>query len=109
MNRDDILKMSRQENEGRYDEREMLALGKASKVGMAVGALLCVALVLLSEFVFDCPEVGLVGWMVYFSMEGSSKIVQYKELKKRGELVWGIIEIVFALAFFAALVIKRVV
>lgn len=109
MNKEEILKMSREENEGRHDEREMIAFGTASRVGMLVGALVCVLLVLASEFLFHIPEIGLVGWLVYFAMQGSSNIVLYKDLKIRRNLVWGITELAFAVAFAVVLVVKSVV
>lgn len=109
MNKEEILKMSREENEGRHDEREMIAFGTASRVGMLVGALVCVLLVLASEFLFHIPEIGWVGWLVYFAMQGSSNIVLYKDLKIRRNLVWGIIELAFAIAFVVVLVVKSVV
>ena len=109
MNKEEILKMSREENEGRHDEREMIAFGTASRVGMLVGALVCVLLVLASEFLFHIPEIGWVGWLVYFAMQGSSNIVLYKDSKIRKNLVWGIIELAFAIAFVVVLVVKSVV
>lgn len=109
MNKDEVLKMSREENEGRHDEREIIAFGTASRVGMLVGALVCVLLVFASELLFHIPEIGQVGWLVYFAMQGSSNIVLYKDLKKRRNLIWGIIEIAFAVAFAVVLVIRSVV
>lgn len=109
MNKDEILKMSREENKGRQDEREVMAHGTASKVGMSVGAIVCVLLVWASEFLFNIPEVGLAGWFVYFSMGGSNNIVLYKNLKKRQDLIWGIVEIICAVSFAATLVIKSMV
>ena len=95
MNKDEILKMSREENEGKHDEREMMAYGTASRVGMLVGAIICAVLVFASELLFHIPEIGLVGWLVYFAMQGSGNIVLFKKLKSRRNLIWGIIEIVF--------------
>lgn len=108
MDKEDILRMSQRENKGRLDERELAAFGQASRVGMLVGAFLCVALILVSEFVLNRPELSLVGWMVYFAMQGSSHIVLFRYLKTRSKLVYGIIEIGFAIAFAAALVLKTV-
>lgn len=71
MNKDEVLKMSREENEGRHDEREIIAFGTASRAGMLVGALVCVLLVFASELLFHIPEIGLVGWLVYFAMQTS--------------------------------------
>ncbi len=100
--------MSQNENRGRLDEREVAVFGKASRVGMLVGALVCVALVLVSEFVLKKPELALAGWMVYFAMQGSSNVVLYKHLKSRSKLIYGIVEIVFALAFAVCIVLKAV-
>ena len=109
MNRDEILRRSRTENEGRHDEREMIAFGTASRVGMLVGALICIALVMTGEFLFHIPEIGYVGWLVYFGMQGSSNIVLYHNLQKRMYLLWGVIEIAIALAFAAVLIVRSVV
>lgn len=109
MNKEEVLKMSREENAGRHDEREMIAFGTASRVGMFVGALVCVLLVLASKFLFRNPEIGLVGWLVYFTMQGSSNMVLYKDLKIRRNLIWGIIELACAVAFVVVLVVKSVV
>ena len=109
MNKEDILKMSQRENKGKLDERELAAFCKASRVGMLVGALLCIVLILVSEFVLNKPELSLVGWMVYFAMQGSSNMVLFRYLKTRSKLVYGIIGIVFAVAFAVALVFKTVV
>uniref|UniRef100_UPI004056D1D2 DUF6442 family protein n=1 Tax=Agathobacter sp. TaxID=2021311 RepID=UPI004056D1D2 len=109
MNKDEILKMSREENEGRHDERERIAYGTASRVGMYVGAIICVVMVFAGEFFFHIPEIGLVGWLVYSAMQGSGNLVLYKELNNRKNLIWGIIEIIFAATFALALVVKSVV
>ena len=104
MNREEILKKSQEENKGKLDERELAAYGKSSRVGMLVGASLCVVLVLVSEFIFDMPELALVGWMLYFAMQGSSNIVLFKHLKTRTKLIYGIVEIAFAVLFVIAIV-----
>ena len=109
MNKDEVLKMSREENEGRHDEREIIVFGAASRVGMLVGAFVCVLLVFASELIFHIPEIGLVGWLVYFAMQGSSNIVLHRDLKCRRNLIWGIIEIAFAVAFAVSLIVKSVV
>jgi len=108
MNKEEILKMSRQENKGKLDERELAAFGRASRVGMLVGGLLCVALILVSEFILDQPELSLVGWMVYFAMQGSSNMVLFQYLKNRSKLVYGVIELILAVAFAIAVVLKAV-
>ena len=103
MRKDKILEMSRKENVGKLDEREMAAFGTASKVGMLVGGVLCVALVLVSEFLFKKPEIGLVAWLVYFSMYGSHHITLYTKLRGSNYLIFGIISIIMAIAFAVSL------
>lgn len=109
MDKDEILKRSRQENEGKHDEREMAAYGTAAKVGMLVGAFVCIALILASEFIFHIPEIALVGWLVYFAMQGTSNVVLFTKLKARKHLIWGIVEILLSAAFAVTIVLKNVV
>lgn len=109
MDKDEILKRSRQENEGKHDEREMAAYGTAAKVGMLVGAFVCIALILASEFIFHIPEIALVGWLVYFAMQGTSNVVLFTKLKTRKHLIWGIVEILLSAAFAVTIVLKNVV
>ncbi len=99
MDKDQILKMSQQEGRGKYDERELAAFGKASKLGMLVGGLLCVALVLVSEFWLHYPKLALAGWMIYCAMHGTSELVLYSVLKGRFKLVFGLLNLLFAVAF----------
>lgn len=108
MNKDEVLELSREENRGRHDERELAIFGTASRVGVLVGALVCLAMVFVGELLLHIPEIGLVGWLVCFSMQGSSNIVLFSKLKKRRALAWGIVEIAIALGFGAMLVFKGV-
>lgn len=103
MKKDEILEMSRKENAGKHDEREMAAIGTASRVGMLVGGILCAVLVFLSEFLFKVPEIGLVAWLVYFAMQGSHNITMYTKLKVHIYLVYGIVDLAFAIAFAVTL------
>lgn len=103
MEKQDILALSRKENQGKYDERELAAFGTASKVGMLIGGILCVILVLLSKFLFHLPAIGLVAWLVYFAMHGSHYISLYAQLGARHRLVLGIVYLIFAAVFAVAL------
>ena len=109
MEKEEVLKLSREENAGRHDERERIVYGAASRMGMLVGAVICAVLVLASEVLFHIPEIGLVGWLVYCAMQGSGNLVLYKKLADRRNLIWGIVEIVLAAGFAVALVIRCVV
>ena len=108
MEKDYILKMSREENAGRRDEREMAIAAAASKVGMLVGGFVCIVLVFLGTLVLNAPEISFAGWMVYFSMYASCNFVLFRKLGNRQNLIWGIIAAVVAAGFCAALVLKSV-
>jgi len=108
MNKEDILSKSRLENKGRLDERELIAYGKASRVGMLVGGLVCAVLIFAGEFLLHMPEVGFVGWLVYFAMLGADNITLWRELKDRRKLIYGAAELLFAVLFAAVLVGKAV-
>ena len=104
MNKEDILKMSREENNGKYDERELDIMKSASKVGMSVGAFLSVVLVLIGYFVLHSVAVAMAGWTVFLAMVGSSNIVTYIYLRKKSKLIYGVGNIVFSvLAFLIAI------
>ena len=51
MNKDEILEKSRLEGKGKPDELEVAAFGKASRVGMLVGGIICIILVLVSRWI----------------------------------------------------------
>lgn len=97
MNREDILRMSRSENAGARDERERAALGNASRFGMVVGGLLCALIILADEPFFHDPALGMVAWVVFFAMQGSSNAALYRSLRERKYLICAIFELAFAL------------
>ena len=103
MDRDDILRLSREENRGGPDEREASAALAASRVAGRVGMLACVLLAFAGALLLRMPEVGLAGWTVCFAMQGSGNIALHAELGSRKALAWGIVEIAVAAAFAAAL------
>ena len=107
MNKEDILELSRKENEGKQDERENAAYGEAGRNGMAVGGLICAVLVFLSELILNIPEVGLAAWLVYFAMYGTQRVTLYARLKERKHLVAGIVTLVAAVLFAVALFIVK--
>jgi hypothetical protein len=44
--------------------------------------------------------------MVYFAMQGISNIVLFQHLKNRSKLIYGIVEIVFAVLFAISIAFK---
>lgn len=106
MEKEEILKMSRKENAGRPDEYEAAAYGRSSRAGLCAGAVACIILAFSGELIFHMPEIGIVGWLVYCVMLGGSSISLYCDLKRRRDLIYGIIEFGAAFAFAAALIIR---
>ena len=97
MEREDILAMSREENDGRLDEREQMMLGKIAKVKSLVGGVVCVLLVLVCEFLLHKPEISLCAWLVYFSMQLTNDWMMYALKKERMHLIFGIINTVIVI------------
>ena len=103
MNKEDVLKLSREENSIGYDEREVQVIDKASRIGLAIGGVLCIVLVILSEFVFHDGKIAFAGWMMYLAMFGTQHLVLYSKLKKKSDLLFGVIDIIAAIANFILL------
>ena len=83
MNKKEILEISRKENEGQLDERELQINANASKFGMAGGCILSIIIVILSR-IFDTPVLGLAAWAVYFSMYGTRHLYNFIFTKDKG-------------------------
>ena len=92
MNKEDVLALSRKENEGKCDERENAILNQSSKLSSAIGGLVCVLLAFIVDIVFDKPEISLCAWLVYFAMSCTKHWTLYAGMKKRSDLIYGIID-----------------
>lgn len=104
MKKEDILAKSREENEGKTDERELKILSDASKVGMCIGLIVSYIMVMISK-IFDVPVLGLSAWSVCFSMGAGREIYQFIKMKNKGDLVKAIIETAVALACFVGMMV----
>ena len=96
MNKKEILEKSRQENKG-TDLFERDAMNSASHKAIAVGGLVCMFLSFMDIFLSGSFNYTL--WGVYLSMTGTTLLVKYFHLKKIHELIFGIIELLLAIAF----------
>lgn len=106
MDKDQILQMSRQENEGQPDEREQSIEEHADQLGKTVGVIICLLLVFLAEYVLHNRDIGRAAWIVFFSMTGSSDLYRYLKTKKR--LFWAILELFCAVTYTVFLVLLAV-
>ena len=103
MNKEEILERSRKENKN-LDEMEKNALAKGGQRAYAVGGLVCAAIILL-EAIF-AKQVSLIPWAVYLSMTGTALLVKYFQLRKKHELVFGLVQLAMAAVFFVMYVIQ---
>ena len=108
MDKEKILEMSRAENKNQ-DERERAAMARAGQVASAVGGIVCGLFLVLNAF-FRRPgdATTLVAWTVYLSITGTSLLVKYRQLRKKHELIFGLIQLAMALMFFVFYVLTLV-
>jgi hypothetical protein len=108
MDKDQILQMSRNENEGQPDEWEQSIEKQAAQVGKAAGLVTCILLVFLAEYVLHNRNVGRAAWIVFFAMEGTSYLCKYLKTKKRSHLFGAVLELFCAVANVGILIILAV-
>ena len=47
-------------------------------------------------------------WAVYLTMSGVGQIVRYRATKKRGDLIFGVVQLIVAAAFFTLHILQSV-
>ena len=105
MNRDEILEKSRKENKNQ-DEMERDALAKAGQRACTVGGIVCMVVILV-EAIFT-GSVNFSTWAVYLSMTGTMLMVKYLRLKKKHELIFGLLQLALAAAFLIMYIVRIV-
>ena len=103
MNKEEVLEKSRRENRG-MDERERDALARAGRVASGVGGAVC-AVVLVLEAILS-GQISYAVWAVYLAMTGTTLLVKFLLLRKKHELVFGVIELMLAAAFLTFYVLQ---
>ena len=98
MERDEILKKSREENKDR-DFVEEAALSRANAVSLGVGMIVCGLLSVLSA-VFQDGSPNYSVWTVMWAMQASIFLFKYYRLRRRHELLLGLIYLAFCVTFF---------
>lgn len=105
MNKEELLEKSRKENKNR-DEREKGAAVTAGFRAAAVGGMVCMVILLLDIILTD--EWNGAVWAVYLSITGSTLLFRFIALRRRHELVFGVMQLALAAAFLAGYIIKLV-
>ena len=92
MNKDDILKKSRDENKN-GDEREEKIKLRSYATSSAIGALICMVIVIVEGAIFDRSTTPI--WIIYCGMMFSKNIIDAVILKKKADIglsiLWGLL------------------
>ena len=100
MNKEEILKRAREENNG-VDAVLQEAKTEGAKISMAVGAAACMLLNLLDSLFLHTDVIGDTCWIIYGIMVSTNLLVQGICLKKKAYLIGA----VFAFAFVVLLTV----
>ncbi len=103
MNKEEILAKSRKENKNQ-DEYEKYVLSRAGHIAMAVGGVLCMLIILFEAIFTDSPA--LTPWAIYLTMTGTTLLIKYHYLRKKHDLVFGLLQLAFATAMLILHIIK---
>lgn len=97
MDKDEILKKSREENKNR-DFVEEEAANKANAIAFSVGMMVCGLLSVLSAIFQESVEYSV--WVVMWAISASVFLVKYQRLRKRHELALGLFYGALTVFFF---------
>lgn len=106
MNKEEILAKSRKENE-KMDEMEQSAQAKAGKLAMGIGGVLCMVFLLL-DFI-RTGEVNHCLYVVNLGMYSIFHFVIHKKIRKKEDLVFGILHGALAVFFLGVYVTEWVI
>ena len=100
MTKDEILKMSREENKN-MDEREQAITLRGADIAKTVGLALCMIVVFLSDTLGADPAAGLGAFAIYWGMNGTDYAYRAWHLRKGKNILMA----VFAFAFCISVVV----
>ena len=91
MNKEDILKKSREENQN-GDKMESKIKLRSYAISASIGALICMVFVFIESFLFDRSTTTI--WTIYSGMMFSKSLLDAIKLKKKSDIglaiIWGI-------------------
>lgn len=99
MDKDEILKKSREENKNR-DFVEAEVLNRANAIALAVGVMVCGVVSILRGLLTEKGTEPAV-WTVMFGMMSAGMLVKFVKLRRRHELLLGLLYLGFCVFFFA--------
>lgn len=89
MKRDEILARSRNEK-GQMDERELQVYNLAGRGSATMGMLLCLAIAVLSYVYTGSRNYGC--FAIYFAIIGTESLIKFYHLRKKSDMVFGILQ-----------------
>ena len=105
MDREEILKMSKNENQV-YDEREQAIRTKSSAIAKAVGIALGFIIVLIETVFFEkSPTLSMAVFSVCFCMDAVESWYRFAFLKEKFDLVRALLFSAFTVAFLASMIV----
>ena len=100
MNKDEILKKSREENQ-KGDEREQDIRLRSFATSAALGGVICMLLVMVEGFLFDRSTAPI--WIIYCGMMFSKSIVDAVKIKKKADIglsvLWGLCSVIHIIVY----------
>ena len=103
MDKEEILKKSREENKGQDGEYEKSLFAKSTKTSRYVGFAVCLVLAIVARYLHK-PEVAFAGLIVLFSMQAGLYLSMFSYIKEKIDLIFGIICCCSAIMAVGALV-----
>lgn len=97
MDRDEILKRSREENKDR-DFVEAEVLNRANSIALSVSLTICALISVLHAIFRDSVDYAV--WTVQFGMMATVMLVKFSKLRRRHELLLGLLYAGFSVFFF---------
>lgn len=97
MDKDEILEKSRKEHKDR-DLVELEVINKANMIANVVGVMVCAALTLIHAVVQKRMDNS--AWTVMFSIMSTVMLVKFARLRRRHELMIGLIYLLLTTIFF---------
>lgn len=104
MKKEEILAKSRKENENSPDEREQQLKMRNASISKAVGGVICFIIVFIENHFFSNPPIAAFSaFSIYFSMNAVENLLDWKVLKSKTNLIFGILSSVMFILFLVGL------
>lgn len=105
MDREEILARSRQENKNR-DMEDLEVQSWATGIAVKIGVMLCGLLSVLEAIFRERPNMAC--WTIFFGVLGATMVLKFYRLRRKHELVVGLLYFGFC-AFFFVMYVRELI